>query len=138
MPNDLATYLIALVDHPDPARRDPELALRTLEAWRPIFGDWPWHAVAESLARVRLEDWQGAYARIGERFELPGLMILTPMGYDFVRSLIASHLGRDDEARAHYRRALAEWDAETRDAPELWANSDAARWRREAEAALAR
>jgi tetratricopeptide (TPR) repeat protein len=134
--NDLASYLLALVDHPDPARRDPELVLRTLEEWRPVFGDWPWHAVVEGLARVRLEDWSGAYALLGTRFQRPNLMVLSPMAYDFVRALIASHLGRADEARACYQRAMVEWAAETADDPAAWESSDALRWRREAEAVL--
>ena len=97
-----------------------------------------WTAVVEAIARVRLEDWSGAFAAIGDRFRLPRLMILTPMAYDFLRSLICSHLGRNDEAHGFYERGMVAWEDETGDDPAAWQHSDAMRWRRAAEAVLAK
>ena len=65
-------------------------------------------------------------------------MLLSPPCYDFLRSLVASKLGRDGEARAHYARGVRAWEAETESDPAAWERSDAARWKREAEAALER
>ncbi|MBK7645027.1 MAG: protein kinase [Planctomycetes bacterium] len=137
-PNNLLTYLFALVDHPDPKQRDPELVLRTLEERAAQLRDLRWPDVIEAIARVRLEDWPGAYAALDGRFKLPFFMILSPMAYDFLRSLICSHIGHTDEARGYYQRGMAEWDDQTSADPAAWEHSDAMRWRREAEAVLAK
>jgi hypothetical protein len=63
---------------------------------------------------------------------------MTPVCYDFMRSLILSHLGRDVESRAYYERAMVEWEKLTGGNPAAWERSDAMRWRREAEAVLAK
>jgi hypothetical protein len=64
-------------------------------------------------------------------------MVMTPMAREFMRSLIYSKNGRVAEARDCYERAMVVWNDETADDPDAWARSDAMRWRREAEAALA-
>jgi serine/threonine-protein kinase len=135
-PNNLVTYLFALVDHPDPRQRDPQFVLRTLAERSATLQGLRWPNVVEAIARVRLEDWAGAQAAIGGRFKLPYFMILTPMAYDFLRSLICSHLRRKDQARDDYERGMVEWEEQTGADPGAWEHSDAMRWRREAEAAL--
>jgi len=134
----LATYLYYLIDHPDPRQRDPQFVLRTLEERRAAFSGLRWPYLVETVARVRLEDWSGALAVIEERYRMPQLMLMTPMAYDFMRSLIHSHLGRDREARGFFERGMVEWESQTIDSPAAWERSDAMRWRREAEAALAK
>ena len=136
--NNLVTYLFALVDHPDPGERDPELVLRTLEERATTLGSSRWTYVVDAIARVRLEDWDGARAFVDGRFKRPNVMILTPMAYDFLRALICGHLGREDEARAYLGRGMVQWEEETAADPAGWERSDAMRWRREAEAALGR
>jgi len=135
-PLQVLTYLFPLVDHPDPAQRDPELVLRTLAERTTTVNRWR-HTV-EVVARVRLEDWPGAVRVLDELYRPPWIMVMTPMAYDFLRSLVYSRVGRDDEARSCYERAMVTWTDETADDPAAWERSDAMRWRREAEAALAR
>jgi len=133
-----AGYFYALVDHPDPAERDPEWVLRVLPQRAALFPDSRWPATVEIVARVRLEDWTGALDVFENRFKPQFLMLLTPMSYEFLRALIYGKLGREVEARQAYNRGMLAWEEATRDHPEAWTRSDAMRWRREAEAALAR
>jgi hypothetical protein len=135
-PLQLLTFTFPLVDHPDPAQRDPELVLRTIEERTTAVNRWR-HTV-EAVARVRLEDWSGAERVLDELYRPPWIMVMTPMAYEFLRSLIYSRVGRTDEARSCYSRAMVAWDQETADDPAAWERSDAMRWRREAEAALAK
>ncbi len=135
-PNNLITYLFALVDHPDPKQRDPQFVLRMLEERAPQLNGLAWPDVITAIARLRLDDWAGAQAAIEGRFKLPFFMILTPMAYDFLRSLICSHLGRAQEARDYHARGMVAWTEQTGADPAAWEHSDAMRWRREAEAAL--
>ncbi len=137
-PAVLLTYLLPLVDHPDPAKRDPELVLRTLKERAPTLPPSRWIPVVETIARVRLEDWTGALDAIEHRYRHPWIVVLTPMAYEFLRSLIYSRVGRADEARTCYERGMVQWEDETASDPEAWARSDAMRWRREAEAAFAK
>jgi tetratricopeptide (TPR) repeat protein len=138
LPNSVATYLCGLVDHPDPEQRNPELVVRVIEERRSSLSIYRWTYVLEAIARVRLEDWDGAQAAIEHRYELPYIMLMTPMAYDFLRSRIHSGLGRTAEARASYERAMVEWKQQTAGDPAAWERSDAMRWRREAEAALSK
>lgn len=138
LPIPLAGYLYALVDHPDPKQRDPELVLRTLAERASSLTDFRWPATVEIVARVRLEDWSGALEVFEDRFKPQYLMLLTPMSYEFLRSLIYSRLGRDVEARQSYKRGMLAWDEQTADHPAAWEHSDAMHWRRKAEAALAK
>jgi hypothetical protein len=133
----VGTYLVGLADHPDPAQRTPELVLRVLEK-RPGLAEANWRFEVEALARVRLEDWAGALSAIDQRDLRSSLWALTPMARLFLHSLILSRLGRPGEARLCYERGMAEWDRVTAGQPGAWGQSDAMRWRREAEAALAK
>jgi tetratricopeptide (TPR) repeat protein len=135
---NVATYLYVLVDHPDPARRDPAFVLRELQGSAAVYAGELWFHVIEAVARIRVEDWPGALAAIEGRFVFPDVLIVTPMAYDFIRSLIYSHLGRDGEARECYTRGMAKWNEETGGNPAAWEKSDVMRWRRSAEAVLAK
>jgi serine/threonine-protein kinase len=137
-PYNTATYLYALVDHPDPAKRDPEFVLRSLRGPAAVYSTELWFPVIDCVARIRIEDWPGALAAIEGRFVHPDVLIVTPMAYDFIRSLIYSHLGRDGEARECYTRGMAKWNEETGGNPAAWEKSDVMRWRRSAEAVLAK
>jgi len=135
-PLAIVTYLYPMVDHPDPAQRDPDFVLRMLKERSTLMdlSDWSW--IVEMVAQIRREDWPGALAAVEGHFRSPDALILTPNSFDFMRSLIYSHLGRTDEARDYYARGLVEWNAQTGGSPAAWENSDAMRWRREAEAAM--
>jgi hypothetical protein len=135
-PLQLLSYLFPLVDHPDPAQRDPQLVLRTLEERTGAVNRW--RHVVETVARVRLEDWPGALRCLDELYRPPWIMVMTPMACEFMRSLIYSRNGRAAEARDCYERAMVMWNDETADEPDGWDRSDAMRWRRDAEAALAK
>ena len=134
----MLTYMYPLLDHPDPAQRDPKFVLRILaeRAEELKQADWPW--VVETVARVRLEDWSSALAAIENHFTPPAAQVLTATAYDFVRSLIYSKLQRVDAARECFARGMAGWNEQTRGNPAAWDHSDVMRWRKEAEAALAK
>jgi tetratricopeptide (TPR) repeat protein len=134
----LGVYLYALLDHPDPAQRDPQFVLRTLADRALNLGDARWPKAAEMVARVRLADWDGARAVLEGPFKPPYLMLMTPMCYDFIGALIYAHLGRQGEAQQCYKRGLLAWEAQIPEDAAGWEQSDALRWRREAEAVLAR
>lgn len=136
VPLNLATLMYPLLDHPDPARRDPQYVLRTLEGLATLFQDVGWSFVLETVAKVRVGDWAGALAAFETRYTPPDALILTPVAFEFVRALIYAQLGRDEAARQCYLRGMAEWGALTDADPAAWARSDAMRWRREAEAAM--
>ncbi len=138
MPQVLGVYLYALVDHPDPKQRDPEFVLRLLEERRGVHSTFRWPATVEIVARIRLEDWSGALAIFEQSFKPQYLMLVTPMSYEFMRALIYGKLGRAVEARQAFDRGMLAWDEQTADHPDAWERSDAMRWRREAEAALAK
>ncbi len=135
-PLAIVTYLYPLVDHPDPAQRDPEFVLRVLKERSAVadLSDWNW--LVEMVARIRMEDWPGALAAVEGHFRSTDALILTPNCFDFMRSLIYSHLGRGNEARDYFDRGMVEWNAQTGGNPAAWERSDAMRWRREAEAAM--
>jgi hypothetical protein len=59
------------------------------------------------------------------------------MALDFLHALILAKLGRVGEARLVHERGMAQWETLTASQPAAWMHSDAMRWRREAEAALA-
>jgi serine/threonine-protein kinase len=135
---NVATLLYALLDHPDPAQRDPQLVLRTLEEQGSRLSAEKWFATVEAVAHVRAVDWPGALAAIEGNYEASDVLILTPGAYDFLRSLIYSHLGRSGEARECYTRGMVQWNGLTGGNPAAWENSDVMRWRRDAEAVLAK
>jgi tetratricopeptide (TPR) repeat protein len=133
-----ATYMCALLDHPDPAQRDPMLVLRTLTENSLPLTDVEWRWAIEAVAKARSEDWPGALAAIEGHFSPTALLILTPGAYDFLRALIYSHVGREDAARECYARGMATWNGLIGSNPAAWERSDVMRWRREAEAALSK
>jgi len=134
-PNVLGSLLYGLVDHPDPEQRDPDFVLRTIdERLRGAGADWLY--LVEAVARIRAEDWEGAWAAIEGNFNDPTLMLLTPGAQDFLRCVILAHLGRRDAAQESYRRGMGTWGARTGGAPESWERSDLGRWKREAEESL--
>jgi len=137
-PDYIVSYLYALLDHPDPNQRDPQLVLRTLEEMGSVLSNENWFYLVNTIAHVRAQDWPAALAAIEGRYTLPNYMLLTPMAFDFLRSLIYSHLDRDGEARECFTRGMAEWNQQTGSNTAAWENSDVMRWRREAEAVLAR
>jgi serine/threonine protein kinase/tetratricopeptide (TPR) repeat protein len=133
-----ATYLFALVDHPDPAQRNPELVLRVLAEEARFYSATPWAFVIEAIARVRSGDWTGARAALEGRYGHTDALLLTSNALDFLRALVHAELDQDEAARETYARGMTEWKLRTRDDPEAWERSDVMRWRRAAEAALAR
>src|SRR5260221_13778544 len=133
----LATYMYALLDDSDPKKRDPEVVLKEFTN-NPLAAEAEWRFVIETVARVRLEDWPGANAAIGEHFTPPAAILLSPAAFDFLRAVIYAHLGRADAARESYARGMASWKSLTSGNPAAWEHSDVMRWRREAEAALAK
>jgi len=97
-----------------------------------------WDYILRAVANVQLGEWAAARDALEDHYGLPSLIFVTPMGYDFLRSLIDSHLGLAGEARESYARGMAEWTVQTGGNANAWANSDVMRWRREAEAVLAK
>jgi hypothetical protein len=95
-------------------------------------------AGVEASPRPRLEDWNGALSVIERHEPRSSVMVLTPMAHEFLCALIYSRAGRAAEARTCYAHGLAEWDERTALDPAAWERSDAMRWRREAEAAMAK
>ena len=137
-PNIYALYLYALLTHRDPAQRDPDLVLRTIAERDAVIGTWPWRHLLVAIAKIRLEDWPGALESMDSIRRFPSLMVLPPLAYDFIRSLIYSHLGRDVEAHGWYERGMFQWETRTVSNPAAWERSDAMLWKRAAEAALTR
>ena len=135
-PTIAATYMFALVDHPDPAQREPEAALQEFEARASELESYNWAYGIEAVIRVRLEDWEGAEAALENRFEAPSILFITPNAFDFLRALVHANLGHDTTAMENYLRGMAKWDRNTGGSPEAWARSDVMRWRRAAEAAM--
>ena len=95
-----------------------------------------WLYLLTTIAKVRSEDWAGALAAFEGHHTPPSAIFVTPMAFDFIRSLIYSKLGRADAAREFYARGLGVWNDQTRGNESAWSHSDVMRWRKEAEAAL--
>jgi serine/threonine-protein kinase len=137
-PLRLATYLFALVNHPDPRQRDPEFVFKMLAEREAMLGGLRWPRTVELLARIQLEDWRAAAAILDDHFKPTFFMVLTPTCYEFLRAIVYAHVGREVEARPYYQRGLLGWEERMADHEESWARSDAMRWRRAAEAMLAK
>jgi tetratricopeptide (TPR) repeat protein/tRNA A-37 threonylcarbamoyl transferase component Bud32 len=133
-PLSYVTLLIALLNSPDPSRRDPEEVLARL---RTNAGDAEWGYIVKTLAHIRAGQWAEAQAALAGHYEAPTVVIITPIAFDFIRSLIDSHLGLHGEARECYARGMAQWTAATGGNPSAWERSDVLEWRQAAEAALA-
>ena len=88
------------------------------------------------IARVRLEDWQGAdeaLARFDTRTEF---LVVTPLCLHFLRALIHQELGRHEAARECYARGLEGWLQVVGTDDAAWKHSDVQRWRTAAERAM--
>ena len=135
-PIGLGTYMLALLDHSDAAQRDPQLVLDTLENGAGMFAgtDWAWEI--EALARIGIQDWNGARSAIGSHFAPPAVLLLTPGAFDFVRALVYARAGAPDAARESYTRGMSVWNALAAGNAVVWERSDVMRWRRAAETAL--
>jgi tetratricopeptide (TPR) repeat protein len=137
-PLELVNTLYPLVDHPDPARRDPEFVRRMIRERGALLGKDVEFYILDSVSRVRVGDWAGALAALEGRYFQSKLLLMTPNAFDFMRSLIYSQLGNHEAARECHARGVSEWNSRTAGNPAAWQHSDAMRWRREAEAALAK
>jgi serine/threonine-protein kinase len=135
---NLATLLYPLLDHPDPKQRDPAYVLRLIEEQPTLFAGTDFAYLLVTVAKARSGDWKGAFAAFGDRFVPPSSLFLSPSAFEFLRSLINSKVGRADAARECFLRGMAEWNAKTAGNETDWQKSDVMRWRREAEAALAK
>ncbi len=137
-PLNFATYLYTLLDHTDPTQRDPQLVLRALAEHATLLEDEDWRFVLETLAKVQSEDWPGALAALAGHFTPPSALMLTPGAFDFLRAVIYAHVDREDAARECYGRGMARWKEVAGGNPAAWERSDVMRWRRAADAALAK
>ncbi|MBL8862537.1 MAG: protein kinase [Planctomycetes bacterium] len=132
----LVNTLYPLLAHPDPRQRDVDFVLRQIEANRPRLREFEAWYVLESIARARAEDWAGALEVLEGHYYQSKLLLVTPNTFDFLRALLYARLGNTEAARECYARGVAEWDVLTAGNPAAWDRSEAAAWRREAEAAL--
>jgi len=135
VPESFATYAYALLDHPEPGERDPELVLRLVAERRaqlPPGMAW----MLEAVACIRMADWPGAVAALEGHHEPGAFLFYTPAALTFQRALAYARLGREGEAREAYGRGMAQWTELTTANTAAWERSDLMRWRREAEQAL--
>jgi len=132
----MLTCLYPLLDHRDPAQRDPEFVLRFVHDHADTPGAADWRDFVEAVARVRMQDWSGALTALQGKFGRMDVLLVTPNAIEFVRALVYAKLGRADEARESHARAMVQWDQQTGGDPAAWERSDVMRWRREAEAAM--
>ena len=138
VPEHQLSYAQALADCPDPDRRDPRTAITTVTdpALSVLYP--PAGSLIEVLARVRLEDWQGAHEAL-QRFVPSGdILVVTPQAVPFLRALIHQKLGHAEAARECLARGLEDWTQLVGDDQEAWQDSDVRRWRTAAEAAMGR
>ena len=136
MPEHQLNYALALVDCPDPERRDPQAAIaavrdQAMEPLYPLAG-----AVIEAVAKVRLEDWQGAHEALGRLDPHTEFLVLTPQCLHFLRALIYQKLGQTTTARECHARGLEAWSMTIGTDGAAWQRSDVQRWRTAAEQAL--
>ena len=138
VPEHQLSYAQALADCPDPERRDPRTAITTVTD--PALSELypPAGSLIEGLAKVRLEDWQGAHEAL-QRFVPSGdILVVTPQAVPFLRALIHQKLGHAEAARECFARGLEDWTQLVGDDQQAWKDSDVQRWRTAAEAAMGR
>ena len=135
-PEYALSYCLSLVDHPDADHRDPALVVRTVRD--PAFADIYAKAgvLVECVAKVRMEDWQGAREALAKYTSKSDYLVLTPLCLDFLRALIYQQLGQQDTARECYARGIEGWDQLVGNDGGAWERSDVMRWRRAAEQAM--
>jgi serine/threonine-protein kinase len=136
VPEHQLNYAFALVDCPDPERRDPAAAIAAVRdpALEPLYTQAG--ALIETVARVRLADWQGAHDALARHDTKTEMLVLTPQGVHFLRALIHHHLGRADAARECHARGVEAWDLVAGSDAAAWQHSDVQRWRTAAEQAM--
>ena len=132
----LVNTLYPLIDHPDPAKRDPQFVLHMIEEHGDLLRQDGFFFVLDAIAHARAEDWRGALTALEGHYFQAKLQLITPNAFDFLRSLIYGKLGNAEAAHECYARGVAEWNVLTAGNPAAWEHSDVMRWRREAEAAL--
>ncbi len=135
-PIRLITLLYPLLDHPQPARRDPALVLEAFDDHAAIFDGLDWVFLPKAVALMRIGDWEGAAVQLEGRYTPPTALIITPLAMDFIRGLVNSKLGRGEAARECYARGQARMAQVVGGNPSAWDRSDVVRWRRECETAL--
>ncbi len=136
IPEHQLNYALALVDCPDPERRDPQAAIAAVRdpAAEPIYALAG--VLIEVIARVRLEDWQGALDALAKFDTKTEFLVLTPLCLHFLRALIYQKLGRHDAARECHARGLEGWALIVGTDDAAWKHSDVQRWRTAAEQAM--
>ncbi|MCC7014103.1 MAG: protein kinase [Planctomycetes bacterium] len=135
-PIRLMTLLFPLLDHAQPARRDPAFVLQTFEARANSFEGADWLFLPKSVALIGVGDWQGAAKELEGRYASPSVLVVTPQAVDFIRALIYVKVGQAEAARECYARATVRMSQVVGGNPAAWDRSDVVRWRRECEAAL--
>jgi hypothetical protein len=130
-------YVWGLVEHPDPKQRDPEFALKLLREREPAFPPGRWQRFVELVACVHLGDFQHAVEVFEGSFKEPYGPFASKLSFDFLRALVYAKVGRKDDARHWHRLGMVAWDDQVKGHEDFWEHSDAMRWRREAEAAIA-
>lgn len=136
VPEHQLNYAMALIDCPDPERRDPAAAIAAVRdpALEPLYTQAG--AVLEAIARVRLADWQGAFDALARHDVKTEFLVLTPQAVHFLRALIYHHLGRTDAARECHARGVEAWSLVAGSDHTAWQHSDVQRWRTAAEQAM--
>ncbi len=133
----LGVYLWGLVDHPDAKQRNPELALKLLREREPTLPPNRWMRLVEIVASIRLGNFAHAVEVFENSFKDPFLLVATPMASQFMRAFVYAKVGRKSDAKHWLRLGMTSWDDQAKGHEEFWEHSDAMRWRREAEAAIA-
>jgi len=135
---DVVTFAFALVGHPDPAQRMPDIAVEALARLEGQASEYARFWVVDAVVRVELGDYQAALVIVEDRYANSDFVVLTPAALEYVRAVIYNGLGRDEEANQCFARGMATWDEITTNDAEAWKDSDVMRWRRRAEVALGR
>jgi tetratricopeptide (TPR) repeat protein len=136
-PPRFGVYAWGLVAHPDPKQRNPELVLKLLRDREPVFPPSRWPRLVEIVACIRLGDFAHAVEVFESSFKDPFLSLATPMACQFMRAFVYAKVGRKDDAKHWLRLGMVSWDDQAKGHEDFWERSDAMRWRREAEAAIA-
>jgi eukaryotic-like serine/threonine-protein kinase len=134
--NEALNYCLALADAPDGERRNPELAIARVrdETFAEVYAKVG--SVIEAIARVHLEDYQGALEALQHFDPKSDYLILTPLAFPFLRALIYARLGQQGTARECYARGMEGWSQLVGNEEAGWERSDIKRWRTAAEQAL--